>query len=302
MHYVVEHLWIIILLVVLLFGEYIPFTKVLWQKIGLKLKAFGEWFFEYENKLYPQKEQWQEGVKVKLRLNNFFARILFFSVATIVVILLEIFWELGFKGVSRKFQQSKFATWAEQKIKQLPNWAVLVLFGAPFIAMEMLGIIAVATLASGHIWLGIGMYLFKVLFFIPVHFVLHVGEEQLMQIAWFKRRYDMVIAVLEWFKKSQSYVKVHNISETIGAYIRAVKTLFFNAVIHMKKAFEGEDILSPECEAIRQEIIANKKPKKVDFERFFDCVNSHIEAEKEKMQKGRKEKHVPKYDEPARQD
>jgi hypothetical protein len=279
------HNIIIGLLVVVLFAEYILPIKDIWKRVGFKFKAFGEWFFEYENQLYSIKEEWEEGKEVKLKLNNFFARIIFFSAATIVVILLEIFWELGFKGVSNKFKKSKFAAWAEKKIKTLPNWAVLILFGAPFIAMELLGIIAVATMLSGHVFLGITLYLFKVLFFIPVHFVLHVGEEQLMQIAWFRRRYNIIKAVLDWFKKSQSYVKVHNISETIAAYIRAVKDLFLKAVIHMKKAFEGEDILSEECEQIRQEILkiqkeTGKEAKKRIYVELFKCINKHISKAK----------------------
>jgi hypothetical protein len=276
------HELLLVILVLFLFAEYILPLDVFWKNIGLKFKTFGEWFFEYENKLYSIKEEWQEDKEVKLKLNNFFARILFFSVATIVVILLEIFWELGFKTVSNQFSQSKFASWAEKQIKALPNWVVLILFGAPFIAMELLGVIAVTTILSGHVYFGILLYLFKVLFFIPVHFVLHVGEEQLMQIAWFKRRYDIIKAVLDWFKKSQSYVKVHNISETIAAYIRAVKDLFFNAIAHMKKAFEGEDILSEECEQIRQEILkiqkeTGKRVNKEFYVKLFDCINNHIE-------------------------
>jgi len=286
------HNILILLIVFIFFAEYLFPVKSIWQKIGIKFKVFGEWFFKYENKLYSKKEDWIEGKEIKLKLNNFFARVLFFSVATIVVILLEIFWELGFKGISNKFEQSNFATWAEVNIKKLPNWAVLILFGLPFIGMEVIGLIAVATFISGHIWFGIGLYLFKVLFFIPVHFILHVGEEQLLQIKWFARRYNILKAVLEWFKKSQSYVKVHNISETISAYIRAVKNLFFNAVTHMRKAFEGEDILSPECEAVRQEILAKERPAKYLYKKFFDCVNSHIEEEKRKIDKKKGEKHA----------
>jgi replicative DNA helicase len=49
----------------------------------------------------------------------------------------------------------------------------------------------------------------------------------------------------------------------------------------MKKAFEGEDILSEECEQIRQEILkiqeTGKKAKKEFYVKLFDCINNHIE-------------------------
>lgn len=270
-------------LFILFFGEYIPFTGWVWRKIGLKLKAFGEWFLSsYENRLYGDKEEWVEDKKVHLKLNNIFARILFFTLSAVVVIFLEIFWELGFKGITRTFERSGIAHWSEIRIRKMPNWAVLALFGAPFIFMELIGIFSLAAFVSGHLWMGIGLYLFKVLFFIPVHFVLHVGEAQLMAIPWFKRRYDIIIAILDWFKRSQTYVKVHNLSETVKAHILAVKNRFSQTIILLKKAFEHDDILSPECEAVRQEILAapqESNERKILYEKFFNCVNSHLRGE-----------------------
>jgi len=267
---------------ILFFGEYIPFTGWLWRTIGLKLKSFGEWFLSsYENRLYGDREEWIEEKKIYLKLNNIFARILFFILSSVVVIFLEIFWELGFKGITRSLERSKLAHWSEMQIKKLPNWVVLLLFGAPFIFMELIGIFALGAFVSGHLWIGIGLYLFKVLFFIPVHFVLHVGEVQLMAIPWFKRRYDIVMATLHWFKRSQTYVKVHNLSETVKAHILAIKNRFSQTVILLKKAFEHDDILSPECESVRQEILAapQKEERLRLYKKFFDCVNSHLQGE-----------------------
>jgi hypothetical protein len=273
-------------LFILFFGEYIPFTELLWQKIGLKIKKFGEWFLDsYENRLYPEKEEWIEEKRVSLKLNNFFARIFFFAFSAIVVIFLELFWELGFKGITRSLERSRIAQWSEIQIRELPNWAVLVLFGAPFIFMELIGIFALGAFVSGHFWVGLGLYLFKVLFFIPVHFVLHVGEAQLMAIPWFKRRYNIIIATLDWFKRSQTYVKIHNISETVRAHIQAVKNRFSQTVILLKKAFEQDDILSPECEAVRQEILKTSQEevsKQNLYKRFFDCIDAHIGKKREK--------------------
>jgi hypothetical protein len=254
----------------------------------LKLKSFGEWFLEkYENRLYKEKERWEESKKIQLQLNNIFARVIFFTLSAFIVIFLEIFWELGFKSITRSLERSKLAEWSEERIKELPNWAVLVLFGTPFIFMELIGIFALMAFVSGHIWVGIGLYLFKVLFFIPVHFVLHVGEAQLMAIEWFRRRYEMIISTLNWFKRSQSYVKIHNISETIKAYILAFKNRFTQTIILLKKAFEHDDILSIECEKVRLEILSSgidPNQKNLLYKKFFDCVNNHIESKSDKQE------------------
>ena len=277
------HEILLVLILIILLGEYIPFSKKIWTRVGLKFKRFGEWILEeYEERLYAKKEVWQEAKEKKIKIQNFFARVLFFITAIIVVLFLEIFWELGFKKTSESFEKSRIAHFFEEKIKTMNRYVVLLLFGIPFVAMELLGFVALGFLASGHVFVFIALYLFKVLFFIPVHFILHVGEEQLMSIPWFKRRYEMMMAVLEWFKKSQTYVKVHNFSENIGAYIRGFKNLFSAQVDNMKKAFEGEDLLSEECEAIRKEILKEEElqgkenvPKSL-YIKFSDCVNRHV--------------------------
>jgi len=282
------HEILLVTILILLLGEYIPFTKTLWKKIGLKLKSFGEWFLEnYENRLYDTKEEYRYSKEKRVRLQNFFARVIFFIAAIIVVLFLEIFWELGFKKTSQSFQKSRIADFFRKHIESMNRYVVLALFGIPFLLMEGLGVIAVGFLASGHIFTFIALYLFKVLFFIPVHFILDIGKDKLMSIAWFKRRHDMIVALLAWFKKSQTYVKVHNFTENIGAYLKGFKSLFSIQVVNIKKAFEGEDLLSQECEALRVEITAledklgKEQVDKALYVKFLECINRHLEENQE---------------------
>jgi len=287
LHHLIELLtnpWIIAFIVILFLGEYLPFTKTLWKKIASLFQTFGQWFLHtYENRLYEHKDTYIRDKKVHLKLNNIIARIIFFAVSTIVVIFLEIFWELGFKGVTRTLERSGFATYSEKKIKQMPSWIVLILFSLPFVFMELLGIFALGAFVAGEIWFGIGLYIVKVLFFIPVHFVLHVGKDKLLAIAWFERRYKIAVSILAWFKKSQTYIKVHNFSQIIKAYFNAIKQMFRRTIVLLKTAFEHTDILSPQCEEIRQEILHLKKEKLPFhdiYEKFFNCIDTHIQESK----------------------
>ena len=282
------HELLLLTVLILLLGEYIPFSENLWKKIGSMLKRFGAWFLEkYENRLYRTKDEYKKSEEKKVQLKNFFARVLFFIMAIIVVLFLEVFWELGFKKTSQTFQKSRIASFFRKHIENMNRYVVLVLFGIPFLLMEVLGFIALGFLASGHIFIFIALYLFKVLFFIPVHFILEVGEEKLMSIAWFKRRYDMVMELLAWFKKSQTYVKVHNFTENIGAYLKGFKNLFSSQVVNIKKAFEGEDLLSEECEALRVELtvlenrVGKENVDKALYIKFLECINRHIKEVKE---------------------
>ncbi len=248
------------------------------------MHSLSQWFlYTYENRLYENKETRLVDKKIHLKLNNIIARIFFFAISTVVVIFLEIFWELGFKGITRTLERSGFARWFERKIQLMPSWAVLILFSLPFVFMELLGILALGAFVAGKIWFGIGLYATKVLFFIPVHFILHVGKEKLLSIAWFARRYKMVNATLEWFKKSQTYIKIHNIIQTIKAYFYAIKQMFGRTITLLRTAFEHKDILSPQCEEIRQEILHLKKenlPLHDIYEKFFDCIDLHLQESK----------------------
>jgi len=292
LHHLVELLtnpWILTLLVILFFGEYIPFTKSLWNSVGSKTQSFGGWFIDsYEKRLYAKQELKIENKKIRLKLKNFFARVFFFAISTVVVVILEIVWELGFKGIRRTIEHSKMATWVEKKIRALPNWGVLVLFRLPFILMELLGIFALGAFISGQVLMGVIMYVVKVLLFIPVHFILHVGESQLNAIAWFKRRYDILTSVVNWFKLSQTYIKVHNITKTLKAYVAAVKEMFKDIITLQKKAFEQSDVLSPECAQVREEIIQLKKMNKETdtmYKKFFDCIDDHLSKSIKKEEK-----------------
>jgi len=273
--------WVVTPLLLLLWGEYIPFSAPLWRSIGRIGKRAGSWFVNrYEPRLYPETDRSAEKSRITLKLNNFFARILFFLLSALVVILLELFWELGFKGISRSFERSGAALHARRWIEALPAWGVLLLFITPFILMELLGIVALGAFVSGHLWLGAGLYLAKVLLFIPVHFILHTGKRELLSIPWFERRYRIVTDTLDWFKTTQSYHKAAQLIQTVKAYIKAAKERFRQNITLLKKAFEHEDLLDPTCEAIRQKILTSDdetiREEKL-YEKFFHCMEQHLQ-------------------------
>jgi hypothetical protein len=87
---------------------------------------------------------------------------------------------------------------------------------------------------------------------------------------------------------------VHNISESIKAHIHAVKDRFSQTVILLKKAFEQDDILSPECEAVRQEILTAREETRDErglLEKFFHCVDKHIQGKAKKEKVSRSTQH-----------
>jgi hypothetical protein len=216
----------------------------------------------------------------KVKISNFFIQLLFFAVASVTFIVIQIFWELGFKKIKSSFAESKLAPYLEKKIQSFPNWLVLIIFGIPFILMEVIGVIAAGFFFSGNLYMGIFLYLIKVLLFVPINFILNVGKDQLMQIEWYKRRFLSIIAVLDWFKTSETYVRVHNFFENLSGYIIALKNLFSKSVYFIQKAFHGNDVFSEDTELLRKEIelkvLTDQDISKDELLSFFNKVNQDV--------------------------
>ncbi len=289
MHHLIElfsNPWVALLIIFIFFAEYIPFSSSLYKNIGSKFTTLSQWFIDsYENRLYDEREIYLQNRKIDIKFNNILARIIFFILSSIVIIFLEIFWEMGFKTITKKLEKSSLAFYAEDAIRKMHPWAVLAIFALPFIFMELLGILALSAFMSAQFWLGVSLYASKVLLFIPVHFILHVAKSKLLTIAWFKRRYEIVNSILIWFKKTQTYIKVHNIIINIKAYLSALKERFYKTVNILKKAFEQSDLLSDECEQIRQDIIkakSSQQPTGTMYKKFFECIDRHIKLKNEK--------------------
>jgi hypothetical protein len=276
---------VIIILIITFAGEYIPFTKILWKFIGIKFKKFGEFLFNLENKIYKTKAEWIEEDQTSYKINNFFIKILLFTISAIITIFIELVWELGFRKVTKKVEKSKFAIYSAKKIKELPDFIVLVLFTVPFMFMEFIGIFSATAIAMGYIGTGVGIYLFKILFFIPVHFVLEKGKEKLMKIKWFSLRYTMVVEILKWFRKSQTYVYLHNFLEKLKSFIKTIKNLIMNRVKIIRKTFEedtkqNKDIITTECRIlynkIKEEIDKNGKVTPGLYKKFYNCIDKNL--------------------------
>ncbi len=282
MHHLIElatNPWIAAAVTLLFFGEYLPLSQPLWKAVKRRAQAFGTWFIRRdEPTLYSDSAEAAVPAKIRLRLHGFFSRFFFFIFSAVVVIFLEVFWELGFKKITRTFERSGIADRSRRIIESLPGWAVLSLFGLPFLLMELLGVFALGAFVSGHFWGGIALYAAKVLLFVPVHFILHAGRNKLIAIAWFKRRYDIITAVLDWFRRTRSYERIHRFVIRTKTYAAALKSLFSETVIRMKRVFEQADTLPAGCEKLRREILAKKAagdtPPPALYEAFFDCMHA----------------------------
>ncbi|MDP1908516.1 MAG: hypothetical protein Q8K85_09450 [Hyphomicrobium sp.] len=94
---------------------------------------------------------------------------------------------------------ARFKLWLARAIADLPPWATLFVFAVPFVAMLPLKFLEVYFLAT-HNWLGaIAVILGVKLVGLGVTaFIFDVTRDKLLQMAWFRRLYEAMLALRQW--------------------------------------------------------------------------------------------------------
>jgi hypothetical protein len=94
---------------------------------------------------------------------------------------------------------ARFKRWLARAIADLPPWATLFVFAVPFVAMLPLKFLEVYFLAT-HNWLGaIAVILGVKLIGLGVTaFIFDVTRDKLLQMAWFRRLYETMLALRQW--------------------------------------------------------------------------------------------------------
>lgn len=112
---------------------------------------------------------------------------------------------------------ARFKQWLARAIADLPPWATLFVFAVPFVAMLPLKFLEVYFLAT-HNWLGaIAVILGVKLVGLGVTaFIFDVTRDKLLQMAWFRRLYEWLLALRQW---------AHDITEPVRARVRQLAWL-----------------------------------------------------------------------------
>jgi uncharacterized membrane protein len=160
---------------------------------------------------------------------------------TLIVVTYILFEELIWEGVvipahtyiSSLHIYERFITFVSSNTNR---YVILLLFIAPFIAGEGLGIISGVLAVNLHLVLAIVVYLLKIpLVFIALS-VLNAGKEKLMSFIWFAKSYNLITLMLDKIKHSEIYT-------TISAFAKNIKSRFLstkNSVLTFMRAFYFE--------------------------------------------------------------
>ena len=166
----------------------------------------------------------------------------------ILVLIYIIFEELIWEGISKPIYKAihslKILQKLENKLETVKPSVVLALFVFLLIIVEGAGIYAGMLFVSGHVLLGLGLYISKIPIAAFTFWLFRVTESKLMQFAWFKWLYEKILAGIAWLKATEAYkrtmIRLTKTKESLKAwkdkYIGTQDNAFFDK---MKKLYDS---------------------------------------------------------------
>jgi hypothetical protein len=154
-------------------------------------------------------------------------------------------WESIARPIYEYVHSLKILKKVELWVNKVHRTVLLVLFLLLFIKVEILGVAAMALLASGKIVSGVILYATKIPIGAFTFWLFKISKNKLMTFKWFKRSYDFVMSKIEYIKNSEIYKNIKKTTAPIKSVLRekikSFKKLFSkdnkNIKIKIKKIY-----------------------------------------------------------------
>lgn len=126
----------------------------------------------------------------------------------IYLVLEELIWERIAEPIYGFIHGLKILQKVEVLIHNLNRYVLLACFLALFVAVELLGIIAIGLFAQGQVLLATVLYAGKIPIAAFTFWVFRIAQDKLMTFAWFKFCYEWLLTQLLKIKTSAIYLKI----------------------------------------------------------------------------------------------
>ena len=133
-------------------------------------------------------------------------------VQLLLVLIYIIFEELVWEGIAKPIYEAihslKILQKLERKLQHFPPPLILMIFLVLLILVEGFGIYAGMLFVSGHMLIGLAIYIAKIPIAAFTFWLFRVTEDKLMHFRWFKWLYSKVMNGILWLKTNQTYLKI----------------------------------------------------------------------------------------------
>ena len=143
------------------------------------------------------------------------------------IIFEELVWETIAKPIYEAIHSLKILQKFEQKLQKLSPFLILMFFLVLLIVVEGVGLYAGVLFVSGHVLLGLSIYIAKIPIAAFTFWLFRVTEDKLMQFSWFKWLYTKVMNGISWLKSNKTYIKMMERLKKIKLSFKAWKERTF---------------------------------------------------------------------------
>ena len=147
------------------------------------------------------------------------------------IIFEELIWEVIAKPIYTYVHSLRIMQKIETKLHAFNAHIILFLFVIIFAVVQMIGLYAGILFMSGQILLGLVVYVTKIPLAAFTFWVFRVTEDKLMTFGWFKWMYEKIMALIEWLKSREIYLKTMErlikVKETIKKFTGEIKEKYF---------------------------------------------------------------------------
>ena len=165
-------------------------------------------------------------------IKNKFISLLQLILVIIYIIFEELIWEGIAKPIYEAIHSLKILQKLEAKLQHVNPSVILVIFVVLLSVVEAFGIYAGMLFVSGQVLLGLSLYLSKIPIAAFTFWLFRVTEDKLMTFGWFKWLYEKMMAMIDWLKSREMYVKtmerLKSVKERIKKVVKAFKVKYFS--------------------------------------------------------------------------
>jgi membrane-bound ClpP family serine protease len=159
----------------------------------------------------------------------------------ILVITYIIFEELIWEGIAKPIYVAihslKILQRLEAWLQNVNAKVVLFIFVLLLIVVEVAGIYAGILFVSGHVALGLALYISKIPIAAFTFWLFRATEEKLMQFDWFKWLYEQIMKAIDWLKSREMYKKTMERLKSLKKNISEWKKDFITKYFSNKSLF-----------------------------------------------------------------
>lgn len=147
------------------------------------------------------------------------------------IIFEEVIWEGIAKPIFTYVHGLKIVQKVEVVLQRSNRYVILSLFLLMFVLVEAAGIYAGILIVSGQVVLALALYISKIPITAFTFWLFRVTEDKLMQFGWFKWLYEKIMAMIDWIKGCEVYIKTLEKAKSLKASIKtwfsALKAKYF---------------------------------------------------------------------------